>query len=98
MATATAPPAAALAPHRFTVADYYRMAEAGILAEDDRVELLAGQVVDMSPIGPAHASAVDALGEAFAPLALPDLQVAVADLLPAGASERERARGPRPER
>jgi Uma2 family endonuclease len=69
MATATAPPAAAdLPPHRFTVADYYRMAEAGLLDEDDRVELLGGQVVDMSPIGPAHASAVDACGEAFAAL------------------------------
>jgi Uma2 family endonuclease len=69
MATATAPPTAAgLVPHRFTVADYSRMAEAGILDEDDRVELLGGQVVDMSPIGPPHASTVDALGEAFAPL------------------------------
>jgi Uma2 family endonuclease len=69
VATATAPPAAAeLRPHRFTVADYYRMAESGILTEDDRVELLGGQVVDMSPIGPPHASAVDACAEAFAAL------------------------------
>jgi Uma2 family endonuclease len=70
-ATPTTTPIAAtdgLVPHRFTVADYYRMAEAGILDEDDRVELLGGQVVDMSPIGPPHASAVDACGEAFAPL------------------------------
>ena len=60
MATATAPPAAAeLVPHRFTVADYYRMLEAGILAEDDRVELLGGQVVDMSPMGPPHAAAAE---------------------------------------
>jgi Uma2 family endonuclease len=60
MATATAPPAAAeLVPHRFTVGDYYRMLEAGILQEDDRVELLGGQVVEMSPMGPPHAAAAE---------------------------------------
>src|SRR3954452_7804655 len=46
---------------RLTVADYYRLAEAGILGRDDRVELLEGQLVDMSPIGPRHALVVDAL-------------------------------------
>lgn len=37
------------------------MGEVGILDEDDRVELLDGQVVPMTPIGPAHASLVDRL-------------------------------------
>jgi Uma2 family endonuclease len=45
----------------FTVADYHRLAEVGILGEDDRVELLDGQVVVMSPIGPRHAGCVDRL-------------------------------------
>jgi Uma2 family endonuclease len=49
--------------HRLTVRDYHRLGEAGILGEDDRVELLEGQLVDMSPIGPRHAHAVDALTE-----------------------------------
>jgi Uma2 family endonuclease len=49
--------------HRLTVADYRRLGEARILGEDDRVELLEGQLVDMSPIGPRHALAVDALTE-----------------------------------
>ena len=49
--------------HRLTVADYHRLGEAGILDEDDQVELLEGQLVDMSPIGPRHALAVDALME-----------------------------------
>src|SRR5215475_2260725 len=49
--------------HRLTRRDYYRLAEAGILGEDDRVELLEGQLVDMSAIGPRHALAVDALTE-----------------------------------
>ena len=49
--------------HRLGLADYHRLGEAGILGEDDRVELLEGQLVDMSPIGPRHALAVDALNE-----------------------------------
>ena len=47
--------------HRITLEDYHRLGRAGILGEDDRVELLDGQLVDMSPIGPRHALAVDAL-------------------------------------
>lgn len=46
-------------PHRFTIDDYYKMAEAGILAEDDRVELLDGEIVDMPPISSEHAGAVN---------------------------------------
>ena len=45
----------------FSVDDYHRMAELGILDEDDRVELLDGQVVEMSPIGPRHAATVKGL-------------------------------------
>jgi len=45
----------------FTVADYHKMAEAGILGEDDRVELLNGEIVAMSPIGSRHAACVDRL-------------------------------------
>jgi Uma2 family endonuclease len=45
----------------FTVAGYHRLAELGILHEDDRVELLNGQVVVMSPIGPRHAGCVKML-------------------------------------
>ncbi|HVC62423.1 MAG TPA: Uma2 family endonuclease [Acetobacteraceae bacterium] len=51
--------------HRLTLDDYHRLGEARILGEDDRVELLEGQLVDMSPIGPRHALAVDALNESL---------------------------------
>jgi Uma2 family endonuclease len=54
-----------LSHHRFTVDEYHRMAEAGILTEDDRVELLDGQIVPMTPIGPGHAGCVDALARLF---------------------------------
>ena len=50
-----------IARRSFTVDDYYRMAEAGILSENDRVELLEGEVVEMSPIGSHHAACVDRL-------------------------------------
>lgn len=40
--------------HRFTVAEYHRMAEAGILNEDSRCELIGGVIVDMAPVGAAH--------------------------------------------
>jgi hypothetical protein len=46
---------------QFTVADFARMVEAGILAEDDRVELIDGEVRAMSPIGPRHVAIVNRL-------------------------------------
>ena len=54
-----------LKTHRFTVDDYHRMGEVGILSEDDRVELLAGAIVEMSPIGPLHAGTVNRLTTLF---------------------------------
>jgi Uma2 family endonuclease len=52
-----------IARRSFTVAEYYRMAEAGILSADDRVELLDGEVIEMSPIGSRHAACVDRLNK-----------------------------------
>src|SRR5205809_7938869 len=48
---------------RFTVDEYHRMGEAGILNEDDRVELVRGEIVQMSPIGIQHAACVARLTE-----------------------------------
>jgi Uma2 family endonuclease len=46
---------------RFTVYDYHRMGEAGILHEDDRVELIEGELVEMTAIGTRHFSCVNRL-------------------------------------
>jgi Uma2 family endonuclease len=48
-------------PYRFRVDDYHEMARAGILTEDDRVELLEGIIVAMPPIGSRHAWCVSRL-------------------------------------
>lgn len=42
----------------FSVAEYDRMIETGIFPEDDRIELIEGEVVKMSPIGHFHAACV----------------------------------------
>ncbi|NEP74627.1 MAG: Uma2 family endonuclease [Okeania sp. SIO2G4] len=49
----------------FTVDQYYKMLEAGVLTENERVELIRGEIVKMSPIGIHHANCVDNLTELF---------------------------------
>ncbi len=44
---------------RLSVEDYYRIAEAGILAPDARVELIDGEVIEMAPMNSRHASVVN---------------------------------------
>jgi Uma2 family endonuclease len=44
--------------HRFTVDEYRKMGEGGIFSEDDRVELIDGEVVEMAPIGDRHVECV----------------------------------------
>ncbi len=55
------PQAVPIPRHRFTVEDFARLGEAGIFSEDDRVELIDGEILDMTPIGQPHAWIVNRL-------------------------------------
>lgn len=53
--------------HRVSVEQFHRMIEAGVFAEGDRVELIDGEMRDMTPIGPPHFSCTNTLTMIFAP-------------------------------
>jgi Uma2 family endonuclease len=57
--------AVAIPRYRFTVDEYHKMAQAGIFTEDDRVELLEGEIVTMAAIGPRHAATVERTARFF---------------------------------
>ena len=65
MATLTTMPAPAITKRRFSVKEYYLMAEAGILSPRDRVELIDGEIVQMAAMGSYHAGCVNTLNRAF---------------------------------
>ncbi len=48
---------------RLTVQEYHRMGEVGILTEDDRVELIDGEIIEMAPIGDPHVDLVIVLND-----------------------------------
>jgi Uma2 family endonuclease len=50
---------------RFTVDDFYRMGEVGILPPEARVELIDGEVIKLAPIGSHHNGSVIGLDEIF---------------------------------
>ncbi len=55
--------------HRFDVEEYHRMLEAGVLTEDDRVELIGGEILDMTPIGWRHVQCINRLNMLLASFA-----------------------------
>ena len=68
MTSGASPSASAPTRRRFTVAEYYAMADIGILEENDRIELLDGDLIVKAPIGVWHASSVDRFANTLPPL------------------------------
>ena len=66
--------------HRLSVDDVYRMVDAGVLQEEDRVELIDGVLVDVSPPGTEHSGAVAWLTRHFV-RASDEREVRVQDVL-----------------
>ena len=61
--------------HRFSVAQYLRMVETGVLKEDDKVELLDGWITPKMARNPPHDSALAQIDEAIAPLVRPNWHI-----------------------
>jgi Uma2 family endonuclease len=97
--------------HSFTVDEYERIGAAGLLPPDRRLELIDGDIIEMTPIGPPHAYVVDQLAEwamqqlagrarvrVQGPVRISDLTEPEPDLMvlrPAGSEYR--SRHPRPD-
>lgn len=56
---------AKLERHLFTIDDYHQMIKTGILKKQHQVELIEGEILEMSPIGSRHASIVDRLNRSL---------------------------------
>ncbi len=54
-----------LLKRQFSIQDYHQMVVAGILSEDERVELIEGEIVQMSPVSPRQAACVRRLNRLF---------------------------------
>ena len=65
LTTMPAPTTPAITRRRFSVKEYYLMAEAGILSPRDRVELIDGEIVQMAAMGSYHAGCVNTLNRLF---------------------------------
>ena len=71
---------------RFTVEEYHRMAELGLFAQGDRVELIRGEIIEMAAKGTAHTVCCGNLVELLVPLVVGEAQVRCQDpiTLPTG--------------
>jgi hypothetical protein len=73
--------------HRFTVDEYHKLIEIGVISENDRVELIHGWIITKMGINPPHNSAVNALMKGF--LAITGLSGAVRIQQPITTSDSE---------
>lgn len=68
-------------PRLFTVDEYYKMAEVGILRPDERVQLIEGTIIEMPPSGSEHADVVDSIAELFGDRLRPRARIRVQNQL-----------------
>jgi Uma2 family endonuclease len=80
---------AAGAPYLFAVEQYHRLIDAGLLGEDERVELIHGEIVDDMPIGDPHMACVKRLNRAFNRLYAARALVSIQDPIRLADSEPE---------
>jgi Uma2 family endonuclease len=84
--------AAALVKRRFTVDEYHRMGQVGILPERERVELIDGEVLAMTPVGARHGACVASANRALVKAAADD-----AIVQPQGATQLNLFSEPQPD-
>ncbi|CDH47694.1 MAG: Uma2 family endonuclease [Candidatus Competibacteraceae bacterium] len=65
--------------HHWTVAEYHRMGDMGLLNEDSRVELIEGELIEMAPIGSSHGGEVKYFNNKFVSLLQGKVIVSVQD-------------------
>jgi Uma2 family endonuclease len=65
--------------HKLSVKAFHQMEEAGIFAAEDRVELIKGMLIDMSPVGPSHTSRVKILSKLFFRLLIDQASIGIQD-------------------
>ena len=70
--------------HRWTVAEYHRMGEVGLLNEDSRVELIDGEIIEMAPIGSPHGGEVKYLNNKLVSLLHGKVIVSIQDPITLG--------------
>ena len=75
--------------HRFSVDDYDRMIATGILTENDRVEMIRGEILDKMPIGDPHIACVNRLNRLFSRLLGDDAIVSIQNPIRLNDSEPE---------
>lgn len=73
---------------RFAVDEHHRLAEFGILQEDDRVELLKGQIIAMAPLSPFHGGSVNRSNRVFERLTRDRINEPIEELTPLSSSAR----------
>jgi Uma2 family endonuclease len=68
-------------PRLFTVDEYYKMAEVGILRPDERVQLIEGKIIEIPPSGSEHADLIDSIAELFGDRLRPQARLRVQNQL-----------------